>query len=346
VPGKLRCHERRRGAIGCLPVAFFPEAVVGRDGNGVPSVTGTPSDGVFDGDSGAANDCGLTLVVRDPQYISHYFHSLEIIIGLFAFHMQYLRQLRVDRVVFGSQAWNNPRQNDVQRHLIRAVYGDIEILAGNTFLHDLAGCKNVLRIDRESAHTRINKFLEPLLPEARRWTPEFCRRVRSAVQVPARGHPRLASDARCAYINRVPPRTLTEDVKAMLLGSLATRFGTVDEIDFATISWHEQVEYCAQLDVLVGVHGNGLTNLLWLPPHAVVIEIFQKGFHAYDYQMMAEIAGIDYFGLEATENGKIYRDWCRVGAPGGDINRYVDHLPEAVLEQVLDVVEAKLSYGD
>jgi hypothetical protein len=56
---------------------------------------------------------------------------------------------------------------------------------------------------------------------------------------------------------------------------LGNRFGSVDEADFATMPWRQQLEYSSRLDLLVGLHGSGLTNLLWLPPHSVAIEIFQ-----------------------------------------------------------------------
>jgi hypothetical protein len=100
-----------------------------------------------------------------------------------------------------------------------------------------------------------------------------------------------------------------------------------------------------RLDLLVGLHGSGLTNLLLLPPHSVAIEIFQKGFHAYDYQMMAELAGIDYFGFEAIDAGHVYRDWYRGGPGGSGINQPVDQLPERRFELILDVIEARFSAG-
>jgi Glycosyltransferase 61 len=322
-----------------LPVEFFPQGKVGLDARGVPFVVGTPIDVVSTRYSEMLQGSGLTIVVRDPQYIAHYFHFMEILIGLFAFQMQYLGHLNVERIIFGTQEWNNPAQNEVQMNLVRAVYGDVEILDGASYLDGVPSFANVLCIDRDRAVTRINKFLEQLVPEARIWTPELRRRVHRATQAPVRQAAKPARTIRFSYIHRKPVRTLTEPVRARLFEIAREHFDVVGEIDFASISWQEQVKHVAQLDVLVGVHGNGLTNLLWLPPHAVVIEIFQRGLHTYDYQMMAEVAGITYFGIEGAEQGHIYREWNRLHRPDGDINRSVDYLPEAALHNIFDIIE-------
>lgn len=333
----IRSVKRQR----VLPVTFFTEAKIDLSSDGVPTVKGAPLDVTGGVGNAVIDEGGLNIVIRDPQYISHYFHFLEMLIGAFAFHMQHLPGRQAIRLFLGAQSWDNARQNSVQRHLLNAVYGGIEIIGTEPAPYD-ARWKNVLLIDRNAAATRINKFLEQLLPEARLWVPELRRRAWAYAQVSLRPRPADAAAVRCAYISRVPPRTLTAEARARLFAILSDRFGSVEEVDFATMSWREQVAYCARTDLLVGLHGNGLTNLLWQQPHSVAIELFQRGFHAYDYQMMAEMVGIDYFGFEATEGGQVYRNWCRVGPPGGDINQPVDELPEAALNQALDLVEAQL----
>ncbi len=44
-------------------------------------------------------------------------------------------------------------------------------------------------------------------------------------------------------------------------------------VDFAKLSFHEQVETMARTRVLIGIHGAGLVNTLFLPEHASVIEL-------------------------------------------------------------------------
>lgn len=50
---------------------------------------------------------------------------------------------------------------------------------------------------------------------------------------------------------------------------------------------------------MLGVHGNGLTHLLWMPPspRATVIEIFYPGAFASDYDWTARARGLKHFGV-------------------------------------------------
>ncbi len=321
-----------------LPVNFYPEARISLDGGGVPVTFGEAASHLRPDVEDAVPGRGLTLIVRDPIYINHYFHFLEIFIGLFAFHQEYLADFGVERIIFGTQNWNNARQNNVQEQLIRAVYGGIDIFGAEIFKYGTPRFKNVLSIDRALAVTGINKFLEPLLPEARRWAPEFRRRVyvaTRAVEKSAFPDPRRI---RCAYVPRKPPRTLDEDGKVRLLDMQRNRFDDVIELDFGRFSWRQQVLHAAQIDLLVGVHGNGLSNLLWMPRHGTAVEIFPPDFHAFDYQVMAEIAGLSYFGLEAKPHGYVYTEGGRAGGAYGEQNQPIKHFPIETLEQALDTI--------
>ena len=108
------------------------------------------------------------------------------------------------------------------------------------------------------------------------------------------------------------------------------------------MSWEEQVRRSLQYDFLVGVHGNGLTNLMWLMPGACVFEIFPIGVHHYDYQMYCEFFGLDYFGLEGD---KVFRDFGRSGPPYGhikDANKSVEDLSWPLVDQIGASVEQRL----
>jgi protein O-GlcNAc transferase len=48
---------------------------------------------------------------------------------------------------------------------------------------------------------------------------------------------------------------------------------TSNVVDLATLSLRDQVQLSVDTDVLVAVHGAGLTHALWLPADAAVIEI-------------------------------------------------------------------------
>jgi len=199
-----------------LPVTFYPEAKVEFGGNGVRIARGEPLDVVLAGNGGLLEEDGLTVVVRDPRYLNHYFNFLEILIGVFAFHRQYLGHLKVKRP-----------------HSVRSPG----------------------TIPSRTMSSRTSSRLSLVT-----WT--FSR-------------PGLPGAPPAGPLHRLPPRALTPPAKARLFEMLGNRFGSVDEADFATMPWRQQLEYSSRLDLLVGLHGSGLTNLLWLPPHSVAIEIFQ-----------------------------------------------------------------------
>jgi protein O-GlcNAc transferase len=43
-------------------------------------------------------------------------------------------------------------------------------------------------------------------------------------------------------------------------------------VDFAQLTLRDQVRLASEIDVLVGIHGAGLTHSLWLNPIAAVVE--------------------------------------------------------------------------
>ena len=49
---------------------------------------------------------------------------------------------------------------------------------------------------------------------------------------------------------------------------------------------------------MMGVHGNGLTSLVWMKPttRSTVMEFFPEGF-AYDYEWTTRALGMDHYGF-------------------------------------------------
>ena len=63
----------------------------------------------------------------------------------------------------------------------------------------------------------------------------------------------------------------------------------------------EQVRLMLDSDVVVGPHGAGLTNVIWMKPCSVVIETFPWGYVLPQY-----------FGNLAADSGKLYFPMCSV----------------------------------
>ena len=62
----------------------------------------------------------------------------------------------------------------------------------------------------------------------------------------------------------------------------------------------DQIRLAARTTIMMGVHGNGLTHLLWMDsqdPRATVIEFFFPGGFAEDYEFTARALGMRHYGF-------------------------------------------------
>lgn len=299
-----------------LPVVLLADATVEYGADMLPTARGRPG---LDGPPGE-----ISYVIRDP-WIGHYFHFVEILLALLALHLAHFARSRIAAIYVRSDTLNNPAQNHAQRHLFDVVCRDTAIIDSLDGQTRHVGCAAVL--DRFVPNLEFNKYLEPFLPFAAAPAGLLRQRVRQAVAAARGTLMRPGTRPLALYVHRDPPRTLIHPVRARLFQSLAAHGFDVATVDFARLSWADQVRATGGADLLVGVHGNGLTNLLWLPDNASVLEVFPAGMHHYDYQFLAELAGLEYCGVEGVAHGGfVAREFSRFGPA-----RQGEHLPVAAL---------------
>ncbi|KAJ7274863.1 hypothetical protein C8J57DRAFT_1177726 [Mycena rebaudengoi] len=65
------------------------------------------------------------------------------------------------------------------------------------------------------------------------------------------------------------------------------------------MSLRDQIELASRSTILVGVHGNGLTHQLWMPPsvRSTVIEIFVPNGYVFDYELLARNMGHRHYAV-------------------------------------------------
>ncbi|ODN99466.1 hypothetical protein L198_03310 [Cryptococcus wingfieldii CBS 7118] len=107
------------------------------------------------------------------------------------------------------------------------------------------------------------------------------------------------------YISRQNSRRrLTAESHAGLVQALeerAERLGwELVIVEAEKMTKEEQFALAGRTTIMLGVHGNGLTHLLWMPatPRSAVIEMFIQGGFARDYQWTAHALGIRHFGIQ------------------------------------------------
>ncbi|KAK2745274.1 hypothetical protein FQN57_003969 [Myotisia sp. PD_48] len=74
----------------------------------------------------------------------------------------------------------------------------------------------------------------------------------------------------------------------------------VQSIDFAAIPFKEQLKVARATDVLVGVHGAGLTHSMFLREGSVVVEILPRDFNHKGFLNVANLLGHSHFSVHAS----------------------------------------------
>jgi len=309
-----------------FPARFFSRGVISTDDHGLPFI---------EGETGGLVDGSISLVLRDGRMLKHYFHFMEMIMGAFALHREFFPSRSVAAIYVGQQDWNNGKQQNVQASILSILYPNTLVVEHGP--EPKKEVTNAIVLDRSLAghYTQINKFLEPFLPICPSAFSSFRDQIFLNLGKPLR---RRNAKRRACYVKRDPPRSLAVDVELATIRLLEDDLGfMVRKIDFGDLSWEDQVLEASEYDLMIGVHGNGLTNAAWLPSGAIVVEIFPPGCHHYDYQLMSEFFGQRYVGIEArSQSGYIAREFCRFGSPyGEDINHEITDLPIAMLRETL-----------
>ncbi|KAG8890646.1 hypothetical protein FRB98_006149 [Tulasnella sp. 332] len=107
-----------------------------------------------------------------------------------------------------------------------------------------------------------------------------------------------------SYIVRVSfYRMLTQAAHLALIDALtqlcASKGWEFNAVHAERMTREEQIQMAAKSTIILGIHGNGLTHLVWMPPTplSTVIEIFYPGGFARDYEWTARALGHRHYGI-------------------------------------------------
>lgn len=70
--------------------------------------------------------------------------------------------------------------------------------------------------------------------------------------------------------------------------------------NMAALSYEQQVQAMAETGILIATHGAALANILYLPAHAVVVEMFPYVMYASMYRDLAAAAGLFYYSIRSA----------------------------------------------
>ncbi|GMK58483.1 hypothetical protein CspeluHIS016_0505150 [Cutaneotrichosporon spelunceum] len=96
------------------------------------------------------------------------------------------------------------------------------------------------------------------------------------------------------------------DVLVKELGNLGNKYGwEINIVAMDKLTRDEQIRLAARTTIMMGVHGNGLTHLIWmnnLNPRATVMEFFYPAGFAEDYEFTSRALGIRHYGWWGHES--------------------------------------------
>lgn len=279
-----------------------------------------------------------------PVMCCHFFHLLEHLVGLWSFdgneHFADMRRivLATDGL-FDASSWPGP--NQMNRHLLKALFPNAVVQTWHEFMQECSSHNGPLVFERAvtsdraltSSHpmcTRINKLLGAALPHLNKQALDhFAQRLYTYTNtVPAR-----SDQIRITYSKRTGlVRTLADKLERRLITQLSSIPGVlINTVDFAKISFEEQVRLIGNTDILIGVHGNGLSHTLFLPNHASVIEIFPQNSLLLDYRLFADARGLDYYGI-VSQRGLVDRETA--------YNNYIGLTEDTIRELDVDLIKS------
>lgn len=155
----------------------------------------------------------------------------------------------------------------------------------------------------------------------------FTTRVFTFLQVEATASDKIV----VTIVNRVEGRRLVD--QDTLVEAARKRLNSdrvqLQLIDLAALPFKGQVELIRGSDVLIGVHGAGLTHGMWLHTGSVMVEILPQNLNHKGFRNLASMLGHRYFSAHAGVPPLQRRDWH-----GDDVfievERYVDLVELAV----------------
>lgn len=110
------------------------------------------------------------------------------------------------------------------------------------------------------------------------------------------------------FIDRTGSRKLQNQGRLLHLIALRHTNVFINIIDFARLTFREQVRTVRLTDILVGVHGAGLTHTIFLQPESAVVELFPHQLKYEVYRNVAKLMGHHYFSLHGEESDEV-GDW-------------------------------------
>ncbi|RSL65873.1 hypothetical protein CEP54_003998 [Fusarium duplospermum] len=168
------------------------------------------------------------------------------------------------------------------------------------------------------------------------WTPHGCRDsplvktfARRALALYGVKRQTRGDDVVVTFVKRTGTRSLHNETELLEAARAVIPNMKLNEVDFATMKFKEQLEVVQKTDLLAGVHGAGLTHTMFLPRGSATLEILPDDFFHKGFRNLAQIMGNGYFSTHGKVPGGADSDWQN-NAVEIEEDKFVEALREAV----------------
>ncbi|KAG1740796.1 uncharacterized protein EDB91DRAFT_1052980 [Suillus paluster] len=276
---------------------------------------------------------GVTWLVNDPpQFITHYYHwSAELFFGFWRTYTSLDTSINdmgksslpaLRRIFFPHADADHWRDYALMNQwVLRSAFPSLTIEYLNDW-EDRAAMGRPIMLDRvifsdRAAAMHGNHFLatgrtasEPsALPGSAHWWSTIRANVIRVCGLDPNVIGDMAQTPVITYISRQEwgrRMLIQEDHERLVeeLYKLRDLYGyEVNVVSMDKLSRVEQLTLAARTTIMMGVHGNGLTSLVWMrpSPRATVMEFFFPGGFAHDYEYTTGALGMTHYGFWGDE---------------------------------------------
>eukprot|EP00291_Cryptomonas_curvata_P006474 CAMPEP_0172195860 /NCGR_PEP_ID=MMETSP1050-20130122/26464_1 /TAXON_ID=233186 /ORGANISM="Cryptomonas curvata, Strain CCAP979/52" /LENGTH=547 /DNA_ID=CAMNT_0012872013 /DNA_START=418 /DNA_END=2058 /DNA_ORIENTATION=+ len=252
-----------------------------------------------------------------PRMIPHYYHMLEHLLGIWTTMESFLPNASNPEWILLPQT-EAVELSAVVRDLLTALFPSARIVDSSTL--KLISQKLVLHFlwsaasDRSATdHGQVNQMLTGMLQHLKRHSHSFVSRIATSMQ--QFETPQLSLPLVLLFVSREGSRNrnLSPGAQRNMLDALkrnCKHMVLVSEKNFADEQFAQQFASIRAARMLLGVHGNGLSNLLWLPMPGGVIELFPSDARILAYQQFAEARHLFYLGLVGPHGAEYMNGSC------------------------------------
>lgn len=270
--------------------------------------------GLFSGHSALQTWSETTLIdfqKLTTVWLRHYFHFMEELIGLWLMLSTIATSSNVARLLFPGDYKNSFVPNSFNDLLIKAAFGNgVKIMHESTLLQQ----RTPIRIENVLTESRFLAHVYDILSIKHNamswgicrvlWSPKRIEMLQQQVFRYLNISAHAPEQPTLIYIDRQTShqRRLSNSTHTELLAEFATLIDEGWRVIIAKpeqLSFREQVILFAQAHVIVGVHGNGLSNIFWASPNAGVIELQPTNRRQMHYEWLALVASLNYVPLDS-----------------------------------------------